>query len=474
MQLIHWKKNSDLIYFLNIPDYQSKIKYWLIILIFIFSFPIILRAQTPVLDAYIAQGLENNLAMKREELSLTRSLEILNEAKGKFYPDLSFNADYTLAGGGRKIFFPVGDLLNPVYSTLNQMSGSDVFPQIANVEEQFLPNDFHDTKLRLIQPLFNADIYYNYKARKDLVSVQQAKKETYEKELTKEIKVAYYRFMQANEALNIYSETRTLLEEVLRVNKRLVEADKATPEIVFDAEYELSRLAEQEAVANKNLEVSRAWFNFLLNREQDEVIEADDALKLQSLLTTEEMVALQEQALASRKELNQIRNSISANNQLLQMRKSFHLPTVNFVADAGYQGFGYKFNDDQDYWLAQFSLRWNLFQGLQNKSRVQQQKIALQELNNQFSEVQEQIKLEVRQAHQDYLAARKAVTAADASLQSAKSSFRINNRKFQEGQGTYISMVDARTKYTNARFSQLIAQYTLLEKRALLDRALGI
>ncbi len=474
MQLLQFKESNRIIYFLNISDYKSEIKQWSYLLIFLLCSPFFLKAQTPVLDAYIAEGLANNLAMQREELSLTKSLEVLNEAKGKFYPDISFNADYTLAGGGRKIFFPVGDLLNPVYSTLNQMSGSDVFPQIANVEEQFLPNDFHDTKLRLIQPLFNADIYYNYKARKDLVSVQQAKKETYEKELAKEIRVAYYRYMQANEALNIFSETRTLLEEVLRVNKRLVEADKATPEIVYDAEYELSKLAEQEAVANKNLEVSRAWFNFLLNREQDDEIEVEDALKLQSLSTIDEVANLQDQALVSRKELNQIRNSISANNQLLQMRKSFHLPTVNFVADAGYQGFGYKFNGDQNYWLAQFSLRWNIFQGMQNKSRVQQQKIALQELNNQFTEVQEQIKLEVRQAQQDYLAAQKAVTAANASLQSAQSSFRINNRKFQEGQGTYISMVDSRTKFTNARFSQLIAQYTLLEKQALLNRALGI
>jgi outer membrane protein TolC len=280
--------------------------------------------------------------------------------------------------------------------------------------------------------------------------------------------------MQAEEAVNIYAETKALLDEVLRVNKRLVEADKATPEIVYDAEYELSKLAEQEAVAHKNVEVSRAWFNFLLNREQDAPIKTDDDLKDQIVLNTYDAVDLQDQALSARKELNQLRNGISASNQLLQMKKSFHLPTVNFVADAGYQGFGYNFDSNQDYWLAQFSLRWNLFQGMQNKAKVQQQKIAVQELDNQFAEVQSQIKLEVRQAHQNYLAAQKAIITANASLESVRKSFRINQRKFQEGQGTYIAMIDARTKFTNARFSQLIAQYTLLEKQALLDRALGI
>ena len=465
---------SRFIYFFNKSDHQSVNEYKFSALLFFCLNAFMVQAQSPILEAYIEEGLSNNLAMQREQLSLDKQIAVLQEAKGKFYPNLSFNADYTLAGGGRKIFFPVGDLLNPVYSTLNQMSGSDVFPQIENVEEQFLPNDFHDTKLRLIQPLFNADIYYNYKAQKDLLSVQQAKKETYKQELVKEIKVAYYRYLQAQEALGIFTETETLLKEVLRVNQRLVEAQKATPEIVYDAEYELSKLVEQEAIAIRNEEVSRAWFNFLLNRSHETSITIDTMLTEQVQLKTYEQAIMQEEALSSRKELNQLRNSISANNQLLQMRKSFHLPTVNFVADAGYQGFGYKFNDDQDYWLARFSLSWNIFQGMQNKAKIQQQQIAVKQLGNQFEEVKAQIKLEVRQAHQNYLAAQKALNAANASLESAQRSFKINQRKFEEGQGTYISMVDARTKYTNARFSQLIAQYSLLEKKALLDRALGI
>lgn len=70
----------------------------------------------------------------------------------------------------------MGDLLNPVYATLNQLTGTSSFPQIANVNEQFLPNNFHETKLRVIQPLFNPEIYFNYKAQKELTTVQQAQK----------------------------------------------------------------------------------------------------------------------------------------------------------------------------------------------------------------------------------------------------------------------------------------------------------
>jgi hypothetical protein len=40
--------------------------------------------------------------------------------------------DYFMAGGGRTVDFPVGDLLNPVYTTLNQLTGGNNFPQVTN------------------------------------------------------------------------------------------------------------------------------------------------------------------------------------------------------------------------------------------------------------------------------------------------------------------------------------------------------
>ena len=147
-----------------------------------------------ILDQYIAEGLQNNQQLLQESLAVTSSQLALSESKGLFLPTVNLQSDYTLADGGRTINFPIGDLLNPVYSTLNQMTGTDQFPTIENVNEQFFPNNFHDTKIRVIQPLFNSDIYYNQKAQQQLLKASEAKKAAYEEELKKEIKVAYYNY----------------------------------------------------------------------------------------------------------------------------------------------------------------------------------------------------------------------------------------------------------------------------------------
>ncbi len=66
------------------------------------------------LDKYLQYGLVNNESIKQQQFILDKNLYALQEAKSLFLPTVNFNTTYTLAGGGRTVDFPVGDLLNPV------------------------------------------------------------------------------------------------------------------------------------------------------------------------------------------------------------------------------------------------------------------------------------------------------------------------------------------------------------------------
>ena len=80
------------------------------------------QVQSDILNNYINQALESNLALQQKELSYEKSLAALQEAKSMFWPKLSIEARYTMARGGRSINFPVGDLLNSVYGNLNVLN----------------------------------------------------------------------------------------------------------------------------------------------------------------------------------------------------------------------------------------------------------------------------------------------------------------------------------------------------------------
>ncbi len=232
-----------------------------------------LKAQNPVLEEYIIEGLQSNLGLKQAKLDYAANLSALKEARGLFFPDLSLNARYTVAEGGRTIEFPVGDMLNPVYSTLNVLTGTELFPQIENQEFAFLRPREHETKMTLVQPIFNTDIIYNHGIRKQYTEIARIDVDRYKRELIKEITKAYYDYQKAFNLVWLADTSISLVKENLRVSQRLFENDKVTIDAVYRSESELSKVEVQRAQANNMLEASRAYFNFLLNRSLDASID---------------------------------------------------------------------------------------------------------------------------------------------------------------------------------------------------------
>ncbi|MEO0333970.1 MAG: TolC family protein, partial [Bacteroidota bacterium] len=356
-----------------------------------------------VLDDYIELGLNNNQQLIREQLGTQLAAEREKEARGRYLPDVTLDASYIWAQGGRIINVPAGDLVNPAYEGLNQVLGENRYPtNIPNVSEQFLPNNFHETKIRIIQPILNSRIYYGYKAQTAQRSAQQARQEAYENQLTKEIKTAYFQHLAAREQLSILTDTKDLLEELLRVNQRLVANDKATPEIVYAARADVSEIESQLANACKQINTSRIFFNYLLSRDLGDSILVDATATNTSSSVSLSLNNLQQQALADRHELAQVRYGLEANKQVVKLNRNYLLPEITAVGDVGFQGFDYTFDDDQDFWLVQLGLAWPIFQGGQNRSRVQQAVLGQQQLESELVDLQQRIALEVSQAYYEW------------------------------------------------------------------------
>ncbi|UII31167.1 TolC family protein [Fulvivirga ulvae] len=427
-----------------------------------------------ILDDYVAIGKENNLALKQEDFMLSKSIEALREAKGLFMPSVYFNASYTLANGGRTIDIPIGDLLNPVYATLNGLTNSQDFPtDMPNASEQLLPNKFHDTRLEFRLPIFNTDIYYNYKAKSSLISVQQAQRDTYEKELEKEIKTGYYQYLQTLEVLNIYDSTETVLKELVKVNESLVKNNKATSDAVYNAQYELSDLYSKKAEAYRQHQLAKSYFNFLLNRELSDSIYTDPEIILFAK-TTDEPESLQEQAIQNREELRQVQYGIEASQYIVKLNKGSKLPNLSVGGAAGFQGFGYDFDSKQDYRLLQFNLSVPLYTGKRNDSKIQQATIEVDRMHAREQELRQQIRVQVADAYRNLQAAQSMVDARAAGAKSAAESFKIIKRKYEESKVILVEYLDARTKFTNSQISLAIAQYNVLIREAELQRVLAL
>jgi outer membrane protein TolC len=444
----------------------------LLLPVFLFFTSAMSRAQSGILENYIQESLKSNLQLKQEQLNIEKTLTGLEQSRSLFFPQLSFNASYTLASGGRTITIPVGDLMNPVYSTLNQLTGTNNFPQIENSTTQFLPNNFHDTKLRLIQPLFNSDIYFGYKAQKELITVQQAQKNAFENQLRFSVTSAYLQYLQSEEAISILNNTKAFLIELVSFNEKLYKNNKVTRDVLLSSQYELSKMDQQLSEAEKNNQTAKSYFNFLLNRQWESEIIKDSLLVFGG--SSENIQSLAQQAWENRDEIRQLEGAARANDLLSNMANgNKFLPQLSAVADIGYQGFAYTFNSEQRYSLIQFNLAWDIFKGGAKKSKLRQTQLDQQVLENKLEQTRKQIELEVIQAYHELKSAEKSFTASQDGVASAEHAFQIINAKYREGQALLIELMDSKNTLILSQLSLSVNRFELLRKEAALQKAIA-
>ncbi|WP_310397154.1 TolC family protein [Hymenobacter sp.] len=435
-------------------------------------------AQLPnrTLQAYIETGLAQNVTLRREGLAVASAAQQVRQAGGLYQPLVQLGASYTLANGGRTINIPVGDLMNPVYRTLNTLTGSNQFPQINNVAEQLLPNNFHETKVRIIQPLFNTDIYFNYKAQKELLSAQQAQQAAYRNTLHHQIEVAYYQYLQAGAAVAVYRTTAQTLAELLRVNQARLAEDLTTNDAVYNTKAQLAGNQRDLATAANRRQLARTQFNYLLNRPLDDSIAVEEptGTTLAAPMGAS-LAAYRSAAVRQRPELEQLARSEAARALGLRQRRAARLyPQLNWVTDLGYQGFGYRFDvPQQRFQLMQFALSWDLFRGGIKRGEEQLARLALDDVQAQRADLVNQLQLQVTQAYDNLASAREAATAAAAAQLNAEKSYAIVRRRYVEGQAIVLELLDATTRQTTAQLARVIAGYDVFIREAELRQALA-
>jgi len=440
------------------------------VMLCIVTIPTMVSAQNPVLDQYISEGIRSNLGLKQKKLDYAMNLSALKEAKGLFFPEVSLQARYTVARGGRVISMPVGDMLNPVYTTLNLLTASDLFPQIENEEFRFYRPREHETKVSVVQPIFNAEIIHNYRIRKKQTEIAGIDIERYRRELMEEITRAYYDYQKAWNLVRLADTTCQLVRENLRVSRSLFENDKVTIDAVYRSESELGKVETEQARANNLLHASRAYFNFLLNRSTDAPIELVEEIPVPVTLSLEEASAA---ALEHREELRQLEQYRQMNQQVVALHRDKRMPGLFGSLDYGFQGEEYSFTEEDDFLLASLVLRWDLFQGNANRQKVQQARIEGEKLKELQEEIRQQILLEVINQYYALRVAYESMVSAGKQKRSATRAYELIRRKYTEGITPLLELLDAQTSMTGAAANLIIARCDYFSRLAELESAMG-
>lgn len=423
-----------------------------------------------VLDTYIQEGLQNNLVLQQRNVALEKAMYSLKIANSYFLPSLDFNSSYNHGEGGRSIALPVGDLLNPVYATLNELVQQNDFPQIENVNQQFFPQNFVDAHVRASMPLFNRDLYYNKSIQQHQVELQAHEVKLYQRELVKNIKTAYFNYLSAAEAVKIFESAQALVNKNVEVNQALLNNGKGLPASVLRAESELENVKAQLQDARNNEKNARKYFNFLLNREPSSTIIVADDL---TAGLDKAALMLNASVLQQREELDMLRTAELINHTVVNMNQSFWLPKINAFADLGAQAENMNWNSNARYFLVGLSMDIPIYQGRRNHYQIKQSQLDLKNAQLNLNHTTQQLQMAADVALNNLNTAYQNNQAAQKRLKSAQSYFRLIERGYTEGTNSLIEFIDARNQLTSAQLQLSINTYQVLSAMAEYERESG-
>jgi outer membrane protein TolC len=440
------------------------------------------------LQQVLEDALAANLELRAGAAAIQQRLAGLDQARARYLPVLDVAARYSVADGGRTIEFPVGDLLNPVYATLDELlvaSGQPPrFPRIENQSVTFLRGNEQETKLVLEQPLYEPRLRPAVAANQAEVDRATANLDGLRARVVRDTQQAYYLWIATQQAVLVLDATLELAQANLAANESLYRNGRITRDLVLRAEADLLEVEQQRIAAASRVRIAQGYVNLLRNAplaaplpradiDAPAIERFRDRLVRRLAGRSLSPAPLQDLATDRRAELKSLDAAIAGGEARQDLARAAFRPRLVLGAEAGIQGDDYGFSEDERYALASVILRWNTFRGGADRAALQEARAFTEELRATRDLAAQRVRLEVQQAVEDLEVADASLETALKRTEAADGALRIASRKRDLGQINQAEFVDARRTMTDARLNLNRVRAEFLSRIAELEFAVG-
>ncbi|MBL0083049.1 MAG: TolC family protein [Saprospiraceae bacterium] len=406
--------------------------------------PGILAAQ--VFQNYIEKAWQKNEALQAKTFDLKAAESSYLEAKAMYGPSVSFTTNYTLAAGGRNIAFPVGDLLNPVYNTLNNLTNSQQFGLLENQEINFFPNNFYDAKINVTQAIYYPDLALNKKLKRYETDLKLLEIKAFKRQLSKEVMISGFQLASANAVEKIYAEAAKLLSEAQRATQSMVNNDIAPIASLRRIEAQMADVEAQQIQANTMVKNALAYFVFLTGEPLD-----SNELATLPLLPSQTQTGV-----GTREELMQLAKGTEMTQLAIDKENNYYVPKVGAQLSLGSQDFNFGW---QPYALFALNVDINLFDNKRHKYRTDATKAKMQEQQLKYNHAQSLLDLEVMTSENKCNAALSQVNTYAPRVRFAEQFYKDVYTRYKEGVAGYLELVDAQAQLTQSKLQFQLAKY---------------
>ncbi len=396
------------------------------------------------LDELIQKSWEHSPLLREKEFKLARLESQLKEAKALYMPSASIGSQYTLAAGGRSIDLPIGDLINPIHQKLNEITGSNQFPNLQNVKTNFFPNNFYDAHLRIQQAIYQTDIGIARSIKKEEIKIQESDILASKRILAKEVTQTCIQLASQEEYLKIIERANQSLSIAKRNTESLQRNGLSTSTAILRIDAEISNLEAKKTELKMNVDQATTYLRYLTGLQNFENIKFEN---LPDILNQSSQI---------REEITQLQSGIKIQEQAFKKEKQFYQPRIGVQADFGSQDFNFNWNP---YVLIGLNLEWNFYDGGRVKQRKLQSENAINALNSQLKAVQEQMDLQNELAKIQLNSKIAQAMNYEVRIASAEKIKTEALKKYNEGSIGYLELLDAQNLWLNIQSDYQLARF---------------
>lgn len=405
------------------------------------------------------------LALSRNPRMLT-ALEEQEELKGKIkevrseaFPQVTFK------GYGLRMRDP---------SILNS-SSFDKVPQEFKDALVPVPSNMFDMGVTVNQPIYTAGkVSTALKLAEESLAERGAASESVSRQLTFEVLQAFKNLLLMEANQDVVTETHRQRIKHLEQARARYQGGVATEIDVLRSEVNVANLEPELIRAENRVRLARAAINNLIMEDLEAPTKIVDTLEYKPW-DPGSLEDMQRQALLLRPELQAVRRQVQQARLTVSLANAENKLSVDMEGHYGYsvRQIQNMFHNDYSRWNLTFNFKLPLFDSGRKAGLIIQAQARLRAAEQRLAQLENECRLEIKQAFDDMQSSAKAIAAAKLTVQQAEKVLTLMHANYEYGAATTLDVIDSETALVEARNSHILATYQYEMARARLRLASG-
>jgi len=339
----------------------------------------------------------------------------------------------------------------------------------------------HNTKFNFqaTQIIFSGEYIVGLKASKIYKQLSENQVEKTEQDIREQIANTYELILIAQERKQILEKNIKSTKSIYDDTQSLFESGLAQETDASQLKINLTTLENALKSANRQIDIIKNLLKFQMNIPLENPIELSD--KLEPLLTSINIGTLLNTPFDIKNHIDYKIVSTQEHLQELNLNreKSTFLPSISafYNHQESMMGNDFEVFEGGEWYPANIvglNINIPLFGSGQKLSKVSQQKIELDKIQNSKYQLSESLNMQVIKARLEFQNAHDSYLLQKSNKELAKKIYKDYEIKYKEGMTSSLELTQAQIQYLNTEQSYFQAVFNLLDAKNKLDKALGV